>query len=228
METQAIINTTKENFTNHINPARIEIPNIKLNQTNNDYKTNVMHEKSQNFINDNINSGNFNNEQKIALILALNDVYKDNYPEYYKSSTGSVFYNGTLVNLDKENLKDQLDIINRINFATEDHLKMGISSLIAKINEEPSLYNNYQAIINKIIEASFQESKSLSDPSKKELQEELDRLSTKASDKESNSEFTFGEKQPSHNKLDLADIENELNPITKKNHQASEPARNIR
>lgn len=217
METQEIIN----NFINHINPARIDIPNIKLNQTNNDYKTNVMHEKSQNFINDNINSGNFNNEQKIALILALNDVYKDNYPEYYKSSTGLMLYNAILVNLDKKNLEHQLDIINRINFATEIHLEMGISALIAKINEEPSLYNNNQETVNKTInkiinEASCQESKSLSDPSKKELQEELDRLSTEASDKENNSEFTFGGKQPSQEKVNLADIENNLNKITKK------------
>lgn len=244
MEIQAITNITKKQFKDCINPANITIPSIKLNQTDNEYKANVMHKKSDKFITDNVNSGNFNNEQKIALILALNDVYKDNYPEYYKSSTGSLFYNATLVNLDEENLKYQLDIINRINFKTEYHLKMGISSLIAKINEEPSLYNNYQAIINKIIEASFQESKSLSDPSKKELQEELDRLSTKASDKESNSEFTFGakngylsdnesvfsfgEKQPSHDKVDLADIENNLNPITKKIYKESEPGSNIR
>lgn len=118
---------------------------------------------------------------------------------------------------------------------------MGISALIAKINEEPSPYNNNQAIIN---EASCQESKSLSVPSKKELQEELDRLSTEASDKENNSEFTFGAnngylsdkesvfsfggKQPSHDKVDLADIENNLNKITKKIYKESEPASKIR
>lgn len=240
MEIQAIIN----NFTNLINPNDIEIPRIKLNQTDNEYKTNVMHKKSQEFIADNINSGNFNNEQKIALILALNDVYKDNYPEYCPSSTGLMFYNATLVNLDEENLKDQLDIINRINFATEIHLEIGISALIAKINAKPFLYNNNQAIINKIInEANYQENQFLSNPSKEKLQKELDLLSTEASDKENNSEFTFGakngyssdnesqftfgEKQPSHDKVDLIDIENELNPI-KKIRTESEPARKIR
>lgn len=165
METQEIIN----NFINHINPNHITA--LNKYKTNNEHKTDVMHKKSQEFINNNINSGNFNNEKKIALILDLNDVYKDNYPEYYKSSTGLMLYNEILVNLDKENLKDQLDTINRINFATEFHLEIGISALIAKINEEPSLYNNNQVIINEIInEASCQESKSLSDPSKKQLQ----------------------------------------------------------
>ncbi len=227
--------TIQNKFINYINPNNISNPTVILNQSIKDYKTNIMHLESQKFINDNINSGDFNNnEKKIALILTLNDVYKDNYPEYYPSSTGLMFYNETLNYLDKENLKYQIDIINRINFETEYHLETAISSLITKINEKFELSNYNKEIINQIIEkANYGENKILSDDSKKILQNELNNFSTKESDSEfsfgvnnnylsdEESEFSFGVKEPKR-KIDIIEIENELNPISKKTNQGIE------
>lgn len=211
--------TIQESFINYINPNNIKIPAIKLNQSIDEYKTNIIHSNSQEFINNNINlDESKNNEEKISLILSLNNSFRNEYPEHYVSSTGLMFYNEILNYLNEENLEYQLDIINRINFKEECHLELAISSLIAKVNEKFGLSDDNKEIINEIIEkANYEENKFLSENSKKILQNELNNFSTKESYNEFSSEGSksfFGEEEPK-TEIDIK-IENELNPVSKK------------